>query len=52
MSDMLEYTIKTVVATWSKEQLNTTEIVSFVFPDEDEVDRHIVVLAARGQDGY
>ena len=50
MSDMLEYTIKTAVVNWLAEQLNITEVVSYVFPDEDEVDRYIVVFAARGQD--
>jgi hypothetical protein len=50
MSDMLEHTIKTAVATWLAAQLNITEVVSYVFPDEDEADRYIVVFATKSQD--
>lgn len=50
MSDIVEHTIKTAVTTWLAEQLNITEVVSYVFPDEDEADRFIVVFAAKDQD--
>ena len=50
MSDIVEHTIKTAVAIWLEGQLNITEVVSYVFPDEDEADRYIVVFAAKGQD--
>ncbi len=50
MSDILEHIIKTAVATWLAEQFDFTDVVSYVFPDEDEVDRYIVVFAAKGQD--
>ena len=50
MSDMLEYTIKTAVAVWVEDEFETPDVVSYVFPDEDEADRYIVVFAAKGQD--
>ena len=50
MSDMLEHTIKTAVADWVADEFETPDVVSYVFPDEDEVNRFIVVFAAKGQD--
>lgn len=50
MSDILEHTIKMAVAGWVKVELEILDVVSYVFPDEDELDRYIVVFAAKGQD--
>jgi hypothetical protein len=44
----VETTIKTAVESWAKSYFDTIEVVSYVFADEDEPERYIVVLAARG----
>ena len=49
---MLEDTIKTAVEIWAKDYFDTAEVISYVFEDEDESDRYIVVLAARGLDEW
>jgi hypothetical protein len=52
MSDRMERKIKTAVAAWVREQFKTTDVVSYLFPDEDEADRYIVVFAVSGLDGW
>jgi hypothetical protein len=49
---MLEYTIKTAVVAWGEEQFKTTDIFSYIFPDEYEADRFIVVFAVNGLEGW
>jgi hypothetical protein len=46
--EIVEDRIKTAVETWAKAYFNTQELVSYFFADEDEPERHVVVLAARG----
>ena len=46
----VEQQIRTAVAAWAKdyfESLHLTELVSYVFVDEDEPERYVVVFAAR-----
>ena len=46
----VEQQIRTAVAAWAKdyfEILHLTELVSYVFVDEDEPERYVVVFAAR-----
>jgi hypothetical protein len=52
MTEMLWGKIKTAVETWAKGYFKTEDVVSYVFADEDEPDRYIVVLAARGLDDW
>lgn len=44
--------IKTNVEAWARDFFKTSDVVSYVFADEDEPDRYIVVLAARGLDSW
>lgn len=48
MSEAVESAVKTAGSTWAKTYFGTDEVVSYVFADEDELERYIVVLAARG----
>jgi hypothetical protein len=48
MERPLEDKIKTAVGAWAKTYFQTTNVVSYVFADEEEPDRYIVVLAAKG----
>ena len=52
MTEMIRDKIKTAVETWAKEYYKTTDVISYVFADEDEPDRYIVVLAVRGLDDW
>ncbi|MFO7683215.1 MAG: hypothetical protein R6X34_24535 [Chloroflexota bacterium] len=52
MSDRMAQKIKTAVAVWVREQFKTSDVVSYLFPDEDEAERYIVVFAVSGLDGW